>query len=422
MSDDQSQKFDVVIVGGGPAGLTLGIALAQAHLAVAVVDAADPAEAVRATFDGRAFAIAHASARMLQALGIWTYMEETCQPMSDILVFDGKAASPFRAGGPTPFFLHFDDRDLEGFGTDEAPLGAMAETRHVRVALYQRAGELQNLSLMAPARVAYVERQRFGTTTTLEDGRIMRAPLLVAADGRGSRLRAQAGIKTVGWRYGQHGIVTTIAHERPHNGVAQEYFLPSGPFAILPLTGDRSSLVWTEKSRLEPAIMGLSDEAFLAQVQSRFGSYLGGLDVVGPRFSYPLGLQIAREMIGDRLALIGDAAHAIHPISGQGWNLGLKGVAALAEVVIEAHRLGLDIGSAPVLRQYQQWRRFDVVTLAAITDGLNRLFGNDVLPLRVMRDVGMAAINQVGPLKKLFMHHAAGMVGDLPKLLKGEAI
>ena len=424
-SETTPSVYEVVIVGGGVVGLAQGVALADGGISVAIVDAADPAEAKGVGFDGRAFAVAYSSQLMLQTLGVWDHLQGRTQAINDILVFDGKPGGRFTRGGPSPFFLHFDHRDLDGAidGNGEgAPLGSMVEARHARAALYDRIAELRGADLMAPDQVDAVRFDANGADVKLASGKSLRAALVIGADGRFSKLREQVGIKTVGWTYKQHGLVTTIAHARPHEGVAQEYFLPSGPFAILPITDNRSSLVWTERSDLEPAIMALNDAQYAAQVRARCGAYLGDIDIVGPRFSYPLGLQVARDLVAPRLALIGDAAHAIHPISGQGWNLGLKDVAALAEILIEAKRLGLDLGSADLLQTYQQWRRFDVTALAAITDGLNRLFSTDFAPLAFARDIGMQAINQIGPLKKLFMHHAAGAVGTLPKLLMGQRI
>jgi len=255
----------------------------------------------------------------------------------------------------------------------------------------------------------------------------LRAHLVVAAEGRGSPLRAAAGIPVTAWDYPQSGIVCTVAHTEPHGGVAHEHFLPAGPFALLPMTdaadgSPRSSLVWTERRRLVPAMLALDDEAFGAELQRRFGPSLGTLRPAGRRWSYPLSLMHAERYIAHRLALVGDAAHVIHPIAGQGLNLGLRDVAALAETVVEARRLGLDLGDATVLARYQQWRRFDNTVLMIATDGLNRLFSNDLAPLRLARDVGLAAVNRLPPLKRLFMRHAMGLVGDLPRLIRGEAL
>jgi 2-octaprenyl-6-methoxyphenol hydroxylase len=250
----------------------------------------------------------------------------------------------------------------------------------------------------------------------------VRADLVVAADGRNSMLRRDAGIRTASWRYGQTGIVCTVEHERPHRGIAQERFLPAGPFAILPLTGNRSSLVWTERADLAPAMLALDEADFTGEVATRFGDHLRTLRVVGPRWSYPLALLHAERYVDRRLALVGDAAHVMHPIAGQGLNLGLRDVAALAEVLTDTRRLGLDLGTAPVLAGYQRWRRVDAVTLLAVTDGLNRLFSNDLAPVRLARDLGLAAVNRLPPVKRFFMRHARGTVGKLPRLLQGDAL
>ncbi|MCG8696363.1 MAG: FAD-dependent monooxygenase, partial [Minwuiales bacterium] len=267
-----------------------------------------------------------------------------------------------------------------------------------------------------------VRRDAARSEVHLADGTVVSAPLCVGADGRNSPLRQSAGIKCAAWSYHQVGIVCTVHHELPHGGVAQERFLPAGPFAILPMTGNRSSLVWTERADLAPAMMALDEAAFTAEMASRFGDYLGALEVVGPRWSYPLALHLAERYTDRRLALVGDAAHGIHPIAGQGLNLGLRDVAALAEVIVDTARLGLDIGDAVPLERYQRWRRFDALLLAAVTDSLNRLFSNDIEPIRLARDLGLAAVNRMGPLKRVFMSHARGTVGQLPKLLQGQSL
>src|SRR5690606_22090543 len=293
--------------------------------------------------------------------------------------------------------------------------------RHMRIALQKAVAAEPAIRLVAPQSVTRID---YGAqvTATLGDGGTVTARLCFAADGRNSPSRAAAGIRTIGWDYGQTGIVCTVEHELPHEGVAQEYFLPGGPFAILPMVGNRSSLVWTEKTADAKAILALDDAAFAAEMRARFGDYLGDCTPVGPRWSYPLTLQLARDYVRPRLALIGDAAHGIHPIAGQGLNLGLRDVAAAAEVVVDAARLGLDIGALDVLERYQRWRRFDNVALSLVTDGLNRLFSNDIAPIRLARDLGLGAVAQMGPLRRFFMRHAAGMVGDLPRLLRGEAV
>ena len=418
-------EAEVVIVGGGLVGLSLGIALAGSGAETVVLDRADPARLTAAPYDGRSSAIARGSAQVLEGLGIWAKLQAGAQPILDIRVSDGRVGR-----GAAPFFLHYAQADLE---SDSAgPLGYIVENRLTRQALYARAAELPKLTLLAPAAVAELNRGPAQVEARLEGGQTIRAQVVVAADGRNSVLRREAGIKTTAWDYPQCGIVATIHHDRPHHGVAHEHFLPAGPFAMLPMVdapgespeagAHRSSLVWTERRELVPAMMRLSDADFSAELQRRFGTSLGALREVGGRWSYPLSLMLAERIVERRLALIGDAAHVIHPIAGQGLNLGLRDVAALAETLIDARRLGLDLGGAEVLAGYPRWRRFDNLALVAVTDGLNRLFSNDLGPLRLARDLGLAAVNQVPPLKRLFMRHAMGLVGDLPRLVKGEAL
>jgi 2-octaprenyl-6-methoxyphenol hydroxylase len=408
---NQTLAADAVIVGGGLVGLSMAIALGGAGLAVAVVDREDPAGATNARFDGRATAIALASQRMLAAIGIWRHVSAS-QPILEIRVADGDSS----------FFLHYDHRDI---GAD--PLGYMVENRVLRVALYARAAELPGVRLLAPVAVAAVDRGRPGIalgrgTVELADGRKIAAPIVIGADGRNSGLREAAAIRCVSHDYRQIGIVCTVRHELPHRGVAVERFLPSGPFAILPLTENRASLVWTEAAATAPALLALPPAAFAAELGRRFGDHLGALQVVGPRWSYPLSLHLAETYVAARLALIGDAAHVIHPVAGQGLNLGLRDVAALAEVLVDAARLGLDLGQGDVLERYQRWRRFDALALAAVTDGLTRLFSNDAAPLRLARRAGLAAVNALPPAKKFFMRHAMGQVGALPRLLTGNTL
>lgn len=402
---------DVLVAGGGLVGLTLGIALAKAGLETVVVEAQDPATVTGAGFDGRVSAIAYASVRMLTALGLWDRMAADAQPINDIVVSDGTVE-----GGAAPLFLHFDHREIG------VPLGHLVENRHTRIAQQAEAERTDGLALRGPARIARLTAEGSAAVATLASGETLRARVALAADGRESPLRAAAGLKTIGWSYGQTGIVVTMAHEKPHEGIAQEYFLPSGPFAILPMTGDRASLVWTERTADAQRILALPEAAFVDEARRRFGDYLGKVAPVGPRFAYPLVLQLARNYVAPRLALVGDAAHAIHPIAGQGLNLGLRDVAALTEVLVDAARLGRDIGAPDVLAEYERWRRFDSVAFAASTDLLNALFSNDIAPVRAARDVGLAVTNRIGPLRRFFMRHAGGDVGVLPKLLRGEAV
>jgi 2-octaprenyl-6-methoxyphenol hydroxylase len=407
---------DAVISGGGMVGTTLALALARGGLKVAVVDALVPGAATDAKFDGRVSAVAFASCRMLGALGLWAQLARDAQPINDIMVTDGSVRA-----GTSSLFLHFDHREI---GAE--PLGHLIENRHIRLALLAAVQACPGLELIAPEKVVGATPGIAATSVCLASGAELAAPLCLAAEGRHSPLREAAGIKLLKWDYAQAGLVTTVEHERPHNGIAQEFFLPAGPFAILPMVGSRSSLVWTEGSETARALLALGDAPFTEELGRRFGDYLGAVRPVGPRWSYPLGLQIARDYIAPRLALVGDAAHAIHPIAGQGLNLGLRDVAALAEIVIEAKRLGLDLGSPEVLRRYQRWRRFDNLALALATDALNRLFANDVAPLRFVRDLGLSLVSRIPPARAIFMRHAGGALSltpeSLPKLLRGEAI
>ena len=390
-------------------GLTLGLALARGGLCVAVADTQPKDAALAAGFDGRVSALAYSSVRMFEALGVWTHLAQRAQPIEDILVSDGAA------GRVSPFSLHFDAQEAG------CPLGYIAENRDIRASLFAAAEDASSLTLIAPASVEELTLGTSAITATLSNGMRMAASLAIAADGRESRMRERMGIAVVGWRYPQTGIVTTVEHERPHNGVAYEHFLPAGPFAILPMPGERSSLVWTERETLAPKLLGLSGDAFDRELAARFGAHLGRVKSTGPRWSYPLSFHLARDYVRPRFALAGDAAHGIHPIAGQGLNLGLKDAAALAETVLDAARLGLDFGAADVLKRYERWRRFDSFTLAAATDGLTRLCSNDITPIRALRDLGMGIVDRIGPARRFFMRHAAGDIGKLPRLMRGEA-
>ena len=403
------RQSDIVVSGGGMVGLSLGLALAQGGFRTVVADAAPLSAQLDEKFDGRVSALAYASIRMYRALGVWPAMAPHAQPIREILVTDG---APGRAA--SPFSLHFDAGEV---GAPE--LGAIVENRHIRAALQARALDEKNLTLIAPAAVTGVTVEAGGVSAAM--GETVKASLAIAADGRVSPLREAQGIKTIGWSYPQTGIVATVEHERPHNGVAYEHFLPAGPFAILPMTGNRSSLVWTEKKELAPAILKLDEARFNAELSRRFGAHLGAVKAAGPRWSYPLSFHIARDFVRPRFAMAGDCAHGIHPIAGQGLNLGLKDAATLAEVLLDAARLGQDIGALDVLKRYERWRRFDSVAMAASTDALNRLFSNDIAPLRALRDIGMGIVDSIGPARRFFMRHAGGDVGKLPRLMRGEA-
>jgi 2-octaprenyl-6-methoxyphenol hydroxylase len=403
-----SDTIELLIAGGGLNGMLLGIACADAGLNVAVVDRQDPATMLGEAFDGRTTAIAYGSKLVLDGIGLWPMIAGEAEPIREIRVADDNS----------PFFLHYDHREL---GSD-TPLGYIVENSVLRRALFERAQVLPSFTLLAPRIVGTVTGDDSGAVATLGDATRIHARLVVAADGKDSPLRQAAGIRTVEWRYKQIGIVTTVAHERPHAGIAVEHFLPAGPFAILPMTGNRSSIVWTEDAALAPHLVKLPDAQFAAELSARFGDFLGAIEPVGPRWTYPLSLMQAERYTARRLALIGEAAHVIHPIAGQGLNVGIRDCAALAEAVIDARRLGLDIGDDAVLERYQRWRRLDAVLLAGVTDGLNRLFSNRIAPLKLVRDVGLAAVNRMPPLKRLLMSHAMGTLGDRPRLARGERL
>ncbi|MFN7620018.1 MAG: UbiH/UbiF/VisC/COQ6 family ubiquinone biosynthesis hydroxylase [bacterium] len=415
----QTDRYDVIIAGAGLAGATFALAAAQGGLRVVLVDPQPFDAQLAPTFDGRSTAIAFSTFRMLDALGVGTALRPHACRMDRILVTDGR-----RPGAATrsqsPAFLRFDADEI-GDRTDGEPLGYLVENRRIRLALSE-AVTAAGIEVRAPASVVKVEVDAALSRVTLADGAVIEASLVVAAEGRASAVRKAAGIETVGWGYEQSGVVATVSLGRDHGNVAHEYFLPSGPFAILPLTGRRASLVWTESTRRGEALQAASDEAFLSHLMRRFGDFLEDVTVLGPRFVYPLSLQLAEQLTAPRTALIGDAAHAVHPVAGQGLNMGLKDAAALAEVLVDALRLGEDIGSETVLDRYARWRRFDNAALTAGFDGFVRLFSNDIAPLRLARTLGMAAVNRIAPLRRAFMHEAGGATGDLPRLLRGEAV
>jgi 2-octaprenyl-6-methoxyphenol hydroxylase len=403
-----NQDVEVLVAGGGLTGLLLGIACAGPGLEVAIVDPADRAAVLDDDFDGRCSAIAYGSFRVLVALGLWSEIGPWAEPIKEIRVADDES----------PLFLHYDHSQLRS----GAPLGYIVENQVLRRVLIERARSLPSLSFLAPLAVDSVNTSAFAAVVAATDGRRLTARLVAAADGRKSRLRHAAGIPAVEWRYRQTAIVTTVRHEHSHGGIAVEHFLPAGPFAILPMTGNRSSIVWTERAEFAARLIALSDKEFGAELAARFGNFLGAVKPVGPRWTYSLGLMLAERYVARRLALVGEAAHLIHPIAGQGLNLGIRDVAALAELVIDTRRVGLDIGDDAVLGRYQRWRRFDTLLLAAVTDGLNRLFSNSIAPVQFARDLGFAAVQRLPPLKRLLMLHAMGLVGDLPRLVRGEPL
>jgi 2-octaprenyl-6-methoxyphenol hydroxylase len=406
----ERRRAEIVIGGAGFAGLALAIALRQGLGDPFTVTVVDPGLAHARSLDPRASAIAAAARRLFEAIGVWDAVVVDAQPILDMVVTDSKLDDAVR-----PTFLTFGGEVEEG-----EPFAHMIENRHLVDALVTAAKAL-GVDLRAGA-VAGFEHAPHAIEVALADGECISARLLVGADGARSVIRGQAGIATHGWNYDQSAIVTTVGHEREHNGRAEEHFLPAGPFAILPLTGKRSSIVWTETAREAARIIALPDQEFHAELEKRFGLQLGDIAVIGPRRAFPLGLFTARSFIGERLALVGDAAHIIHPIAGQGLNMGLRDVAALAEAIADAVRLGLDPGGADVLERYQRWRRFDTMSMGVATDGLNRLFSNNSDALRLARDIGLGLVERMPVLKRMFIREAAGFTGDVPKLLKGEAL
>ncbi|WP_430538942.1 FAD-dependent monooxygenase [Ruegeria pomeroyi] len=405
-------RADIAIVGGGLNGPVLALALARSGHSVTLVDALPEPLRTDAAFDGRAYALALASQRLLAAVGVWDHVAGAAQPMLEIKVSDGHAGA-----GPSPFFLHFDHAEIE-----EGPMGYMVEDRYLRRALLAAMEAAPGITRLNGTAVTAQQTDATGVTLTLADGSQLRAGLVVGCDGRKSGTAARAGIKRTGWDYGQTALVCAIAHELPHHGIAHQFFMPPGPLAILPLPGNRSSIVWSERTEAAARINSLPEAEYLEILRPRFGDFLGEIRLEGARFTYPLNLTVANAFVDERLALVGDAAHGMHPIAGQGLNAGLRDVGALAEVLILAARRGEDIGSVSVLERYQQWRRFDTATLALATDAFNRLFSNDNPILRLGRDLGMGVIGAFPGLRRGFVREAAGLTGDLPKLMQGRAI
>ena len=400
-------RTELAVAGGGLAGMTLAIACAQAGIEVALIDRLEPKAMLKPGFDGRTTALSFGSRRVMDAIGVWPELEPEAEPILEIRVADGAS----------PFFLHYDHKQI-----GDNPMGYIVENAALRRALYRRAKGFKNLRILAPKTVKSVADKGAYALVSLDDGTSIKALLVAACDGRNSALREQAGIECLSWSYRQTAIVAVVKHAKPHHGVAVEHFRPAGPFAILPMTGNRSSIVWSERSELVPKLLKLPSDKFHAELARRFGDFLGEVELAGPVWTYPLGFIHANRYTSGRLALVGDAAHAIHPIAGQGLNLGLRDVASLAEIAVDARRLGLDIGTADLLARYERWRRFDSVALAAMTDGLNRLFSNRSRTLAGMRDLGLGAVNRMPGMKKVMMRHAMGILGDLPKLVRGETL
>lgn len=403
---------DIIIVGGGLNGPALALALASGGLSSVIVDALPVATRRKPAFDGRAYALSLTSVRMLAVLGIWKAVADEAQPMLDIKVSDGRPGE-----GAAGHFVHFDHNEIS-----EGPMGHMLEDRHLRRALLDAVKASDLITQIAPATVKAQSITDSHASVTLEDGRCLRGKVLVGCDGRRSGVALRAGISRTGHDYNQSGLVCAVAHEAPHNGVAYQHFMPSGPLAILPLKGNRSAIVWTETRARAARIAAMTDGDFINELRPRFGDFLGDIKLAGKRFSYPLDLTIANTVSAARLALVGDAAHGIHYLAGQGLNLGLRDVAALAEVLLEAARRGEDIGNPLVLDRYARWRGVDTAALTASTDAINRLFSNDNPILRAARVAGLGIVNAIPAARRSFIREAAGLTGDLPKLLKGQAL
>ena len=401
------QRADAVIAGAALSGLSVALALAEAGLEVVIVDRTDPRAAVAGDGDIRTTAISLSSRRLLTALGAWDAVADRAEPILDIRVSDGDS----------PIHLHYDHRTV-----GDEPMGHIIVNNDLKKALLDRLATFPGVTIAPPGAIAELAITPGAANLVLADGRRLSGAVVVGADGRESAVRALAGLRVTRLPYRQSSIVDTIGHDRPHHGLAHERFLPGGPVALLPLSGNRSALVWTERTAVADRIARLDDDAFAAALTERFGDSFGTLRPIGPRRVFPLELVVAERFVAERVALVGDAAHAMHPVAGQGFNLGLRDVAALAEVMADAVRLGLDPGSATVLRDYQRRRRFDAASLMASTDGLVRLFSNDIGPVRAVRDLGLGVVERIPPFKRMAIRHAMGTLGTLPRLLRGEPV
>jgi 2-octaprenyl-6-methoxyphenol hydroxylase len=401
------ERTDVIILGGGLIGLTLAIALDRHGLSSIIVDPADPETTAAPAFDGRATAVSSASWRMLEAIGVAGRLEGEGCPIRSIRVSEGLA----------PGGIVFEATE------DDDPLGIMVENRRLRAVLHDAAREAKRVTLRMPARAADIVRDPAGVRVALDDGRLLAAPLLVGAEGRNSPTREAAAIPVARWRYHHAATVVTVDHERQHGNVAYEIFYPTGPFAVLPmLPGTRSAIVWSVPAADAAAVIDLPDRAMAAEIEKRMGGFLGAVTLAGARWTYPLGFHHAAKMTAERLALAGDAAHGIHPIAGQGLNLGMRDAAALAQVLVEGARLGMDLGDTQLLARYERWRSLDTFMVAAATDGLTRLYGVPGRAASAVRRFGMGLVQRIGPLKDQFMAEARGESGDLPLLLRGLSI
>ena len=400
---------DIAIIGGGLSGAVTALCTQSHGFRTCIIDANASDIQSTGNFDGRSYALSHSSVRMLNALELWNDLKQTAQPILDIKISDGGVAEM-----PSPHLLHFDHHDLE-----EGPMGHMVEDRHLRPLLQERLRDHDQTIYLDQTQVIGQEIGPASIELYLKgDQTKVKAKLVVAADGRRSAFAANAGIAYTGWDYAQTSLVCALRHEKPHNGIAYQHFMPSGPLAILPLTKNRASIVWTETSENAKTIMSLDDKAYLEVLRPRFGNFLGDVMIAGKRLSFPLELSIAQSLIAGRLALVGDAAHGMHPIAGQGLNAGLRDIAALTQIIDEAKQRGEDFGSTAVLNRYQEWRRFDATALPLALDGFNRLFSNHNRLLQDIRALGMGIVNSLPDLKRRLMRQAAGLSGDLPHLMQ----
>ncbi|MEL7132545.1 MAG: FAD-dependent monooxygenase [Pseudomonadota bacterium] len=403
---------DILIVGGGLSGPILALALARSGHTVTVIDALAEKARKNDDFDGRSYAVALTSQRLLDGIGLWDTIAEHSQPILDIKVSDGRAGE-----GPSPFFMHFDHAEIE-----EGPMGHMVQDRHIRSALLNAMAATDGIMHLAAETVTAQSVAPGAVTVILASGKTLTGKVLIGADGRNSGTATRAGIKRTGWGYGQTALVCAIAHDKPHNGIAHQFFMPAGPLAILPLPGNLSSIVWSETAENAAAFHTLPDDDYLTMLQPRFGDFLGDIQLAGQRYTYPLSLSLAHNLAADRIALIGDAAHGVHPIAGQGLNAGMRDIAALAQIITDASRRGEDLGSITILKRYEEWRRFDNTALALATDAFNRLFSNDNVLIRSVRDIGMGVVNALPGVRRSFIREAAGLTGDLPRLMRGQPL
>ncbi|KEJ97292.1 2-octaprenyl-6-methoxyphenol hydroxylase [Pseudosulfitobacter pseudonitzschiae] len=409
---DMNTDTDIAVIGGGLNGPLLALAMASQGHRVTVIDATAQSVRKNAAFDGRSYAVALTSQRLLAGLGLWRQLADNAQAMLEIKVTDGRAGE-----GPSPFFMHFDHAEIE-----EGPMGYMVQDRHLRRALIDAMDASDHITQLSGHAVTGQRAHAAGITLTLDNGKLLTAQLAVGADGRASGTAQRAGIKRIAWSYDQTALVCAIEHDLPHHGIAHQFFMPQGPLAILPLPGNVSSIVWSETDANARAFNALPDADYIDMLRPRFGDFLGDIRLTGKRWTYPLGLSLTTEMVADRVALIGDAAHGVHPIAGQGLNAGMRDIAALAEVLTDATRRGEDIGSVATLTRYQEWRRFDNTALAMATDAFNRLFSNDNPILRIGRDIGMGVIGALPGLRRGAIREAAGLTGELPRLMQGKPL